>query len=372
MTTVLGLSLEEPPLRIHVIIFIAGCCGLTLLCVMCRDTYLSWAKRKTANDWKQEEHFKGPRWHIMPIRFRAKRIRETKKRRRKEQRRASRVGVKISDGRKRPTAAEYAEMKRREAMPSTFVKVRRVMVEEAEFEVYGWEDLDSSLSRECHASVRRVCRGDEEEIIPLMTRWEEIELEEDRPLEVVLASFGVWSKDGGRYGGAWGRNQHGNVREGFGVQHYKDGSRYAGQWQGDLQHGEGILEYSDGSVYIGIWREGKRHGDGVLSFGQGGRFEGQWRDDAASNGITVGGGDRGWRIAFDDAGREGAEAMDDSEGYASSDEDGEESGDLDPASPSSSTCGCWTVQIRRATSLINKSLNKRSRPRVGAEGGGYL
>ena len=198
---------DKASLRVYVIIAVVGCCGLTLLCIMCRDTYLSWGKRTIMN-WKGDP-FKGPRNRIMPLSFRAKRIHHTMKRRREEHLRASRVGVKIADGSKRPTDAELAEVERRENMEPQFVKVRRVVVEDLEVEVYGWEDLDSSLSRECRASVRRVSRrgDDKDENISLKARWEEVEQEEGHLLEVELAGIEVWHKEGGRYGGSFARHQ---------------------------------------------------------------------------------------------------------------------------------------------------------------------
>ena len=57
---------------------------------------------------------------------------------------------------------------------------------------------------------------------------------------------GEWTKDG--------------LREGKGIQLWKDGSKYIGYWKNDLANGFGRLIHGDGDVYEGHWKNDKAHG----------------------------------------------------------------------------------------------------------------
>ena len=45
-----------------------------------------------------------------------------------------------------------------------------------------------------------------------------------------------------------------------GVQRYKDGGEYKGNWRFKERSGYGIMKYKDGSKYIGLWKQDKRNG----------------------------------------------------------------------------------------------------------------
>ena len=44
----------------------------------------------------------------------------------------------------------------------------------------------------------------------------------------------------------------GQTREGFGIQSWKDGALYTGQWKGHKANGIGIFRHSDSDEYRGI------------------------------------------------------------------------------------------------------------------------
>ena len=44
-----------------------------------------------------------------------------------------------------------------------------------------------------------------------------------------------------------------NVKEGKGIQIWKDGSKYVGYWKADQANGKGRLIHADGDYYEGEW-----------------------------------------------------------------------------------------------------------------------
>ena len=94
---------------------------------------------------------------------------------------------------------------------------------------------------------------------------------------------------------------------------YRDGSRYEGEWRGNMQNGEGSILHPDGNFFTGVWTRGKpqrgsgtihsdkgwvyeggilrsmRHGEGVCSWPElGVRYQGEFKNDRRSGrGISV-------------------------------------------------------------------------------------
>ena len=66
------------------------------------------------------------------------------------------------------------------------------------------------------------------------------------------------------------------VFDGQGTCYYADGSYYVGEWKKGMRSGEGVLTYQEGSYYSGGWRQDAKHGTGILH-NQHMRYEGQWR-----------------------------------------------------------------------------------------------
>jgi hypothetical protein len=64
--------------------------------------------------------------------------------------------------------------------------------------------------------------------------------------------------NGAVYTGEW----RGEMRDGYGMQLWPDGSRYEGDWQNDKANGIGKLYHADGDVYEGMWKDDKAHGKG--------------------------------------------------------------------------------------------------------------
>ena len=99
----------------------------------------------------------------------------------------------------------------------------------------------------------------------------------------------------------------GDVREGYGVQLYRNGDKYEGSWAGDKwdgrgtqwrvgpgralvkvyegefragqYHGLGRLYGRDGSVYEGSFTHGQRSGQGVQRLASGDTYNGEWSGD---------------------------------------------------------------------------------------------
>jgi len=82
------------------------------------------------------------------------------------------------------------------------------------------------------------------------------------------------------YQGEWkvkGRNVR--LREGKGVQVFKDGSLHEGFWKRDMIQGRGRAIFEDGSVYTGQWKGAKRNGSGIYQAADGTRYDGEWLRD---------------------------------------------------------------------------------------------
>ena len=85
----------------------------------------------------------------------------------------------------------------------------------------------------------------------------------------------VLCADGSRYTGQW----KGNVWQGEGQLERADGSTYEGCFKDGKPHGTGCLKGADGSIYQGQWRQGRAHGMGKYTKAGGGCYEGQWLED---------------------------------------------------------------------------------------------
>lgn len=51
--------------------------------------------------------------------------------------------------------------------------------------------------------------------------------------------------------------------EGKGVENWKDGRRYEGDFKNGKKDGEGTFDWPNGNKYVGSWRSGKQHGVGI-------------------------------------------------------------------------------------------------------------
>lgn len=74
----------------------------------------------------------------------------------------------------------------------------------------------------------------------------------------------------------------GNKACGFGVYITNNGSRYEGMWLDDLQEGEGQELWPDGSKYIGSYKRGEQHGFGIWIWPDGSAYKGGWFERAMS------------------------------------------------------------------------------------------
>lgn len=85
-----------------------------------------------------------------------------------------------------------------------------------------------------------------------------------------------WRNEGGKlrreYTGDWFEDK----KHGRGTFFYKNGDRYDGFWVCGKPQGEGRIIYANGDIYEGQWHDGKRNGYGVLTKRNGDHFEGHW------------------------------------------------------------------------------------------------
>jgi len=80
-----------------------------------------------------------------------------------------------------------------------------------------------------------------------------------------------------KYKGQWSKSS--NMRHGYGVQVWSDGSMYQGYWKNDKANGKGRLIHADGDIYEGDWKDDKAHGKGVYKHTDGAEYNGDWRED---------------------------------------------------------------------------------------------
>lgn len=84
-------------------------------------------------------------------------------------------------------------------------------------------------------------------------------------------------RDGSKYDGAWNIDM-----DGEGVLSYCDGSSYSGDWKEGLREGHGMWTGSTNRSYIGEWKRDKKDGVGVLRFENGDVYDGEWEQDEKS------------------------------------------------------------------------------------------
>jgi hypothetical protein len=66
-------------------------------------------------------------------------------------------------------------------------------------------------------------------------------------------------------------------KHGTGVYTWADGSKYEGDFKGDLAEGHGKKIFVDKSYYEGAWIRGRQHGYGTYFHPSGARWVGEWR-----------------------------------------------------------------------------------------------
>jgi len=92
---------------------------------------------------------------------------------------------------------------------------------------------------------------------------------EDRPIANL--------ENNAKYQGQWSKSS--NMRHGYGIQVWSDGSMYQGFWKSDKANGKGRLIHADGDIYEGDWKDDKAHGKGVYKHTDGAEYNGDWRED---------------------------------------------------------------------------------------------
>lgn len=64
------------------------------------------------------------------------------------------------------------------------------------------------------------------------------------------------------------------MKHGYGIQVWKDGAKYEGNWRFNKACGEGKFWHVDGDIFEGEWLDDKANGHGVYIHQNGARYEG--------------------------------------------------------------------------------------------------
>jgi len=77
----------------------------------------------------------------------------------------------------------------------------------------------------------------------------------------------------------------GDMRNGYGIQVYKNKDRYFGGWACDKLDGFGTFMYNDGTMFQGLFHLGSAKGNGTMYWPNGDTMAGDWRGSQVKNGI---------------------------------------------------------------------------------------
>ena len=69
------------------------------------------------------------------------------------------------------------------------------------------------------------------------------------------------------------------VKHGKGVQLWKDGAKYDGEWRDGKANGKGTFYHVNGDVYEGDFKDDRANGYGTYYHKNGSKYTGSWRDD---------------------------------------------------------------------------------------------
>lgn len=83
--------------------------------------------------------------------------------------------------------------------------------------------------------------------------------------------------NGAKYVGEWLKDK--DIRQGKGMQVWKDGTIYEGWWLNNHANGRGRIIHADGDMYEGDWKDGKQEGNGTYTHTNGVKYIGMWQDD---------------------------------------------------------------------------------------------
>lgn len=88
--------------------------------------------------------------------------------------------------------------------------------------------------------------------------------------------FGIYNHDNETiYVGYWVDDS----QERYGIEKWKDGSEYRGEFYNGKKHGIGTYFWIDGSKYEGNWYNNSLHGYGIYHFGNQRMYLGEWRNN---------------------------------------------------------------------------------------------
>lgn len=88
----------------------------------------------------------------------------------------------------------------------------------------------------------------------------------------------VTLNNGAVYRGEWNPKKQ---RNGRGIQKWRDGTKYIGEWANDKANGYGKLIHGDGDVYEGEFLDDQAHGQGTYKHAgeDGSTYVGEWLYD---------------------------------------------------------------------------------------------
>lgn len=95
--------------------------------------------------------------------------------------------------------------------------------------------------------------------------------------------FGSYTWPDKCYEGYWRQGR----RYGKGTLTRNDGSLFSGEWRDDVKCGYGVQHYTNGTRYEGEWAKNRRHGKGVFFYGTGITISGTWKNDILTSEVNV-------------------------------------------------------------------------------------
>ena len=70
-----------------------------------------------------------------------------------------------------------------------------------------------------------------------------------------------------------------NVKQGYGVMKWPDGTIYEGLWDNNLYNGRGKLYHASGDLYEGEFVDDMAQGFGIYKHANGSKYVGYWNQD---------------------------------------------------------------------------------------------
>ena len=70
-----------------------------------------------------------------------------------------------------------------------------------------------------------------------------------------------------------------NIKQGYGIMRWPDGTVYEGLWENNLYNGRGKLYHASGDLYEGEFEDDMAQGFGIYRHANGSKYVGYWNQD---------------------------------------------------------------------------------------------